>query len=332
MEAPKEKILKYNDMKKWDVCLMNPPYGSNGGDILHLMFVEQCINICKNIICVMPFSLINKQTSKNPEYRKKFDNFLIQAEELNSKEYFIDTEQENIGIFVFTGEGRKNRDINISYINGQNDIKQSLDGDVFTEYEHGFLQYLKTTNFNKFMWLGYASHMKEYCKSKHISNIEDAKKQRFLDYSNKLPDNKVYMSLSSICPPNVHTYMIGKTGKIFTSKHEVYKYFIENNTSSGYNFMIFDSVKAAENCKYVLNNPLMLYILSRLHIDRNVTIKHSYKFIPDIDWSNEKVLTDEGLLEVCGCPKDKCKEYAEYCRKYMEEFDKQHQSKKKKVK
>ena len=32
-------------------------------------------------------------------------------------------------------------------------------------------------------------------------------------------------------------------------------------------------------------------------------------------------ITDEGLLEVCGCPKDKCKEYAEYCRKYMEEFD-----------
>ena len=23
-----QKILKYNNMKKWDVCLMNPPYGS----------------------------------------------------------------------------------------------------------------------------------------------------------------------------------------------------------------------------------------------------------------------------------------------------------------
>ena len=44
------------------------------------------------------------------------------------------------------------------------------------------------------------------------------------------------------------------------------------------------------------------------------------------------VMTDEGLLEVCGCPKDRCKEYAEYCRKYMEEFDKQHQSKNNKKK
>ncbi len=47
-----------------------------------------------------------------------------------------------------------------------------------------------------------------------------------------------------------------------------------------------------------------------------------YKYIPDIDWSDPRVVTDEGLLEVCGCPKDKCKEYAEYCKNYMEEFDK----------
>ncbi len=50
-------------------------------------------------------------------------------------------------------------------------------------------------------------------------------------------------------------------------------------------------------------------------------IKICYKYIPDIDWSDSRVITDEGLLEVCGCPKDKAKEYAEYCRKYMEEFD-----------
>ena len=47
-----------------------------------------------------------------------------------------------------------------------------------------------------------------------------------------------------------------------------------------------------------------------------------YKYVPNIDWSDPRVVTDEGLLEVCGCPKDKCKEYAEYCHKYMEEFDK----------
>jgi hypothetical protein len=47
-----------------------------------------------------------------------------------------------------------------------------------------------------------------------------------------------------------------------------------------------------------------------------------YKYIPDINWEDPRVTTDEGLLEVCGCPIDKAKEYAEYCRKKIEEFDK----------
>ena len=36
--------------------------------------------------------------------------------------------------------------------------------------------------------------------------------------------------------------------------------------------------------------------------------------VPEEDWSDDRVKTDEGLLEVCGCPKGKCKEYAEYCK------------------
>ena len=47
-----------------------------------------------------------------------------------------------------------------------------------------------------------------------------------------------------------------------------------------------------------------------------------YKYVPDIDWSDDRVKTDEGLLEVCGCPKDKCKEYADYCKKIIDKVDK----------
>ena len=41
-----KKILKYNDMKKWNVCLMNPPYGTYGGDDIHYRFTEKCVKIC----------------------------------------------------------------------------------------------------------------------------------------------------------------------------------------------------------------------------------------------------------------------------------------------
>ena len=34
------------------------------------------------------------------------------------------------------------------------------------------------------------------------------------------------------------------------------------------------------------------------------------------------VTSNEVLLEVCGCSKDKCKEYADYCKKIIEQVDK----------
>ena len=30
--------------KKFDIVLMNPPYGSVGGDTLHLKFVNKCLD------------------------------------------------------------------------------------------------------------------------------------------------------------------------------------------------------------------------------------------------------------------------------------------------
>ena len=87
----------------------------------------------------------------------------------------------------------------------------------------------------------------------------------------------------------------------------------------------------AENCKKAMNNPILRMFLLKTQTTQSLTTL-CYQYVPNIDWSDPRVVTDEGLLEVCGCSKDKCKEYAEYCRKYMKEFDKQHQSKKNKKK
>ena len=54
-----------------------------------------------------------------------------------------------------------------------------------------------------------------------------------------------------------------------------------------------------------------------------------YKYIPNIDWQNPKCLTDEGILEMCGCSSDVAKEYATYAKEYVETRDKEIQNKKK---
>ena len=55
--------------------------------------------------------------------------------------------------------------------------------------------------------------------------------------------------------------------------------------------------------------------------DHNMVLKY-FTHIPNIDWSDDRVKTDEGLLEVCGCTKNKCKEYAEYCKHIINDVDK----------
>lgn len=45
-----EEILKENNGKKFDICLMNPPYDKN----MHLKFIRKCINISKSIINISP--------------------------------------------------------------------------------------------------------------------------------------------------------------------------------------------------------------------------------------------------------------------------------------
>ena len=121
-----------------------------------------------------------------------------------------------------------------------------------------------------------------------------------------------------------------RNGNIYDSKDELINYLIKTNAAVC-NVMVFKSHIAAENCKIALQHPLLRFGLSKLQDDQHMSGR-CYKYVPDINWENDEVKTDEGILKLCGCPKDKCKEYAEYCRKYMEEFDKQHQLKNNKKK
>ena len=94
--------------------------------------------------------------------------------------------------------------------------------------------------------------------------------------------------------------------------------------------VIFNSAKSAYNCKLALERSLFRFILYKTQLDQHIYDKKTYKYIPDIDWEDSRCLTDEGLLEMCGCPKDKAKEYAEYVKNYVEERDKEFESRKKK--
>ena len=325
VEAPNEKILKYNNMKKWDVCLMNPPYGTSGGDDIHYRFTEKCVNMCDTTICVMPFALIKKNTGKNLEYKKVFNDTLVYAEEL-SGDIFNDTTQNNVGIYIFNQHNSNN--ITIKYITGEMYDYDNIPDDVFTTYESNIVDIFKKLNTQNIIWIGYLGHMDVYAKSRKIENNESAKIFRIKEYCKKLTNNKYYLVVNAFNGAmNATYYNNTTTGIIYNNIYDIEQMLCNRLVTNGYNFIVFNKEIEANNCKIALHNNVFRFILSKLQVDQSMVIKNCYQYIPNIDWSDPRVVTDEGLLEVCGCPKDKCKEYAEYCRKYMEEFDKQHQSK-----
>ena len=56
-----ESFLDMNNGKKFDVILMNPPYGSDktGDRYLHFKFVDKILEICDKSIIIMPFRALS---------------------------------------------------------------------------------------------------------------------------------------------------------------------------------------------------------------------------------------------------------------------------------
>ena len=342
-DVEKELNKLINKNAKFDVCLMNPPYGSRGSDDIHYRFTEKCISICDNVICIMPFSLISNPGKVHNDFRSILSPNLINVTELNANKLFPGTTQESVGIYTFSHECRKGDGI-ITYIDGTSETFDVLTYDVFNGYEKHIVSYLKPSlkEGEHMMWCGYTDHPERHysrISKKYNIDIDKLKSDRSIlieklreEQIDRLPVNKVYLTASVAYSPGAAIYFTSKSGLIFNNKKDVFDMLVEHDTMSGYNFLIFDTETEAQNCKIAMCNPVIRFTLAKTHKDRHMKLQYCYQYIPNIDWSDLRVVTDEGLLEVCGCPKDKCKEYAEYCRKYMEEFDKQHESKKKKNK
>ena len=316
------ELLNMNSGKKFDVVLMNPPYGSVGGDTLHLKFVDKCLNIADYQVTVMPFAFVTKAKHKpSKKYKEKFSPYLSEVEEVNSNE-FAGTAMHNVGIYVF---GDETKDINIKYVNSQNETLTSLlDKSEFNDYEQCIINMLTGRGQLPILNIGRADKRKKELVGMTTDEIDafliNKVKRNTLSIKTYL-DNECTILLVNVANGGMNGRAISsKNGQIFTKYNEVEQFFINAKVSSGYNAIVFDSKKAAENCKIAIQNPLLRFTIYRLQDDQNMYAR-IYKCITDINWEDPRVKTDEGLLEVCGCPKDKCKEYADYCKKIIEKVD-----------
>ena len=100
VDAPNEKILKYNNMKKWDVILANPPYDNGLGDL----FLSKMLTLANTICTVQPSTWIFSKNNKRNCIKEIYNickNMYVNIEPINGKEYFDAQIQGGIAITIF---------------------------------------------------------------------------------------------------------------------------------------------------------------------------------------------------------------------------------------
>ena len=248
VEAPNEKILKYNNMKKWDVCLMNPPY-SNGNDGLHLQFTEKCINLADNTICLMPFSFISVKSATNKKYIPKLEKQLVDVVEIDSNA-FIDTHMANVGIYTFSSIAPTN--ISITYLDNKSiKVKTLNDIQQFDKYEIQIETIIKNNGSNSCVSTPYYE--------KNNLNIAT-------NISKTFPNNKTILVCSSVNGKIDAKFFSNKIGQIFNVNNEFINFLMSSTSLTPYNYLLFDNNIAAKNCKNALLNPLMRFFQQKLKI------------------------------------------------------------------
>lgn len=296
--------------KKFDIILSNPPYAQT----LYLKFLEKELDIANNVISINPSALIKRDSKHFDSYKKKFDPYLSEIEELDSK-IFEGTSQQSVCIMVFKNN---KEDLHIKYIDGNEEIISGIlekDNSGFTDYEKEIVKYLYNEHPNlvngDFRINGKSVKGNPEGINKYVNKV-----------LSKLPDNKAYLICNAangnLSGNWAHKYFSSRVGQIFDNKEDLREFLI-NRGGVRNHYLYFNSYNAAKNCKSAMERPLLRFSLTRTQTNQHLSIYH-YKYIPNIDWSNIK--SDYDILKACNCPENKIKEYIQYVTDIINTKDK----------
>lgn len=321
----KEELEKKTGIKHFDICLMNPPYGMRT-DTIHLKFVDEVLKIADKQVTIMPFKFIYKDHKNAVKYKKSdiWNNELVSVEEVNS-EVFKDTAQENVAIYYFDKDN-DNDTIVIDELKGKTEIDKLYNYTRITSYEQNILNYLENDHISEnVVWGGGYGRVTKQALLKQGITDKETIKQRMADSIRntcknifKLKNKHYYLLLSHVAGTK---FFSDSAGNICKDIKEFEEHAVKCNFGKGFQIMGFESLKEAENCKNAMERSLLRFGFILSHPGLDVITRKSYKYVPDIDWSDDRTKTDEGILELCGCPKDKIKEYIEYCKTYVKNID-----------
>lgn len=148
--------------KKFDICIMNPPYGKNGSGI-HNIFLRKALDISKQIVTVQPLTwLLSINQPKN--ITSIIDECGIDIESINTRDFFDAEIVGNIAIQYINTETKNKIMFNGDEFDKCSDIKQYSNDKALVEFSK-CINYVDTV----------ADSLCDHLNEKHKFYIEIAK-------------------------------------------------------------------------------------------------------------------------------------------------------------
>lgn len=147
VEAPNEKILKYNNMKKWDVILANPPF--NLGEKMLAKWFDLADTICT----VQPSTwLLGKKKTKSICSHLDNGEFNADIESINGSEFFDAGISGVMAVQFFEKNITKHNTCNIVFDRKQytktDDISLTSNDELLNEFTDKIINLAKKDNLN----------------------------------------------------------------------------------------------------------------------------------------------------------------------------------------
>ena len=281
-----------NNGRKFDICLMNPPYANHPGDGLYVKFLNKCINITNNLISINPDGPITGHGSGSlakyafKEFRENLDSYNFDIELIDGKQ-FDAAIKSNICIIKF--DRNKDHNIHLNYYGHEEDFDKQKDINIFfyndylVEFDKKIRKYVKENGCIE-------DHMKltagygDFVKSK-LKEINPDKSKLFVYF----------------LKPNA-SFPYAKMKKNDLDK--VKEYNDEDQYKKSMCYVEFDKSEKnkAENFLNYLDSDLVKLCIKFSTLS-NIQNINRYTIIPWLDFS--KSYTDEELFEMIGMKYDK---------------------------
>lgn len=314
------KILEFIDEKfgkniMFDIIMGNPPYGKKTEKSynIHYKIAEHLKEKFKEkMILIMPHRVLYITDNRLDHFKKQFNN-VSNIIEVDSKEYFEDTNMEDVGVFVFENDIPK--ELVVTYKNNEiKTFKNLLNVDpIFSNFEMKFMErlYNEKPNYNQY-------------KPKPVDKTPQFNNKFYSRFTRK----DKYFVCSNLANGAIDGRFFPKTATSVIVT-DILKYLNQQNDYARKVISSFNTKIEATNYVNALKRPLMRFGLIKMQTDQGMT-KRCYQYIPDIDWSDSKTQTDEGILEMVGFSKKEAKEFAKYVKDFVEKFEKEYKPKSKK--